>query len=63
MALALLPTSKIFRAGSRIRVTIAGADPRQRNLRELRVEVDPAVEAPPDRHAPDSSAQMKPCLK
>lgn len=36
----LLPTSKVFKAGHRLRLTLTGADPRQRNLRE--VTLDPA---------------------
>lgn len=36
MQIALLPGSRVFRAGHRFRVTITGADPRQRNLAELR---------------------------
>jgi predicted acyl esterase len=43
MAVPLLPTSKIFRAGSRIRITLAGADPRQRNLAELRTDPAPTL--------------------
>jgi uncharacterized protein len=33
---ALTPSSKVFRAGSRLRVSIRGADPRQRNLEAIR---------------------------
>ncbi|WP_129793821.1 CocE/NonD family hydrolase [Sphingosinicella sp. CPCC 101087] len=36
VSFALTPNSKRFRAGSRIRVSVRGADPRQRNLREIR---------------------------
>lgn len=36
MQIALLPGARVFRAGHRFRVTITGADPRQRNLAELR---------------------------
>lgn len=43
MAVPLLPTARIFRAGSRLRVTIAGADPRQRNLSELRIDPPPTL--------------------
>jgi uncharacterized protein len=36
LEIALLPTSRVFRAGHRLRVSIRGADPRQRNIAELR---------------------------
>ncbi|GIL41591.1 CocE/NonD family hydrolase [Roseiterribacter gracilis] len=43
LVFALLPTSKIFQAGHKMRVTITGADPRQRDRREMspppRVEI------------------------
>lgn len=43
MRVALLPTSAIFRAGARLRFTVAGADPRQRNLAELRIDPAPTL--------------------
>ncbi|MGZ8311111.1 MAG: CocE/NonD family hydrolase [Allosphingosinicella sp.] len=36
LSFALTPSSKRFRAGSRVRVSIRGADPRQRNLEAIR---------------------------
>ena len=33
---ALMPTSRVFRAGSRIRLSVRGADPRQRNIEQIR---------------------------
>jgi predicted acyl esterase len=42
LSFSLSPRAYTFRAGHRIRVTFAGADPRQRNLAELRT--DPAPE-------------------
>ena len=34
--IALMPTSRVFRAGSRIRLSVRGADPRQRNIEQIR---------------------------
>lgn len=42
LAFSLSPRAYTFRAGHRIRVTLTGADPRQRNLEQLRT--DPAPE-------------------
>ncbi len=39
----LLPTSKIFKAGHRLRLTITGADPRQRNLKEIMITPAPRI--------------------
>ncbi|RYD97468.1 MAG: hypothetical protein EOP61_16625, partial [Sphingomonadales bacterium] len=36
LQIALSPTAKRFRAGYRIRLSIRGADPRQRNIAEIR---------------------------
>lgn len=41
---ALTPAARIFHAGHRLRVTITGADPRQRNLAELREDPPPRIE-------------------
>ncbi|WP_375206479.1 CocE/NonD family hydrolase [Hyphococcus sp.] len=40
---ALTPSAKIFRAGHRIRVSIRGADPRQRNIDEIAAEPAPEL--------------------
>lgn len=40
---ALLPVSRIVPAGHRLRVTVTGADPRQRNLAELRQDPPPVI--------------------
>jgi predicted acyl esterase len=36
LRIALSPTAKRFRAGYRLRLSIRGADPRQRNIAEIR---------------------------
>ena len=36
LEMALMPTAKVFREGHRIRVSVRGADPRQRNIEEIR---------------------------
>lgn len=69
LEIALLPTSKVFHAGHRLRVSIRGADPRQRNIAEirrdppetLRVTLGPGsrIALPalgPIRFAPDAAA-------
>ncbi len=43
LALALLPVSHIVQAGHRLRLTVTGADPRQRNLAELRQDPAPVI--------------------
>ncbi|MBL8552159.1 MAG: CocE/NonD family hydrolase [Hyphomonadaceae bacterium] len=43
MAIALLPVSKIVPAGARLRFTIAGADPRQRDLQQIRIDPPPRI--------------------
>lgn len=42
ISFALTPSAKVFRAGHRIRLSVRGADPRQRNLADI--AVDPAPE-------------------
>jgi len=39
----LTPSARVFAAGHRLRVTITGADPRQRNLKEIRQEPPPRL--------------------
>ena len=39
----LTPSARVFAAGHRLRVTITGADPRQRNLNEIRQEPPPQL--------------------
>lgn len=41
LSLSMVPRSWTFRAGHRLRVTIAGADPRQRNLAQIRQDPAP----------------------
>ncbi len=43
MQIDLTPISRIIPAGARLRVTIAGADPRQRNLAEIRQDPPPTI--------------------
>lgn len=43
MAVDLTPVSRVVPAGSRLRVTIAGADPRQRNLADIRQNPAPTI--------------------
>ena len=43
MAVPLLPTAQIVRAGARLRLTVAGADPRQRDLQSLRIDPPPTL--------------------
>jgi predicted acyl esterase len=40
---ALTPTSRVIPAGYRLRLVVTGADPRQRNLGELRVDPPPHI--------------------
>lgn len=51
LVIPMLPNTRVFRAGHRLRVTITGADPRQRNLQELR-------EDPPARLSVSGGAAM-----
>ena len=41
--IALLPVSHLVAAGHRLRVTITGADPRQRNLAQIRLDPPPRI--------------------
>lgn len=43
MEIVLLPVSRIVSAGSRLRINIAGADPRQRNLGQIRQNPPPVM--------------------
>ena len=43
MRMDLTPISRVVPAGSRLRVTIAGADPRQRNLADIRQNPPPVI--------------------
>ncbi|MBV9883319.1 MAG: CocE/NonD family hydrolase, partial [Sphingomonadaceae bacterium] len=43
MDVELTPVSRVVPAGARLRVTIAGADPRQRNLQEIRQNPPPVI--------------------
>ena len=43
MRFALTPTGRIVRAGQRLRVVVTGADPRQRNLADLRQDPPPRL--------------------
>jgi predicted acyl esterase len=43
MEIDLTPISRVVPAGSRLRVTITGADPRQRNLTEVRQDPPPSI--------------------
>ena len=41
LSIGLLPSAYVFKAGHRIRVTVTGADPRERNLEEIRKDPPP----------------------
>lgn len=43
MAVPLLPTAQILRAGARLRLTVTGADPRQRDLQQIRIDPAPIL--------------------
>ena len=43
LSLALTPISRVVQPGYRLRLTITGADPRQRNLKDLRQEPPPVI--------------------
>jgi hypothetical protein len=43
LSFALTPISRIVPAGSRLRFTIAGADPRQRNLKQIQLDPAPKI--------------------
>jgi putative CocE/NonD family hydrolase len=48
---ALTPVARVISAGSRLRVVVTGADPRQRNLAELRKEPPPRIRVASGRNA------------
>jgi predicted acyl esterase len=43
LSFALTPTSEIVEAGHRLRLVVTGADPRQRNLEDIRIEPAPSI--------------------
>lgn len=43
LSIAMTPISRVIPAGARLRLTIAGADPRQRNLQEVRLDPAPQI--------------------
>ena len=43
LSIGLLPSAYVFKAGHRIRVTVTGADPRERNLEEIRKDPPPRL--------------------
>jgi predicted acyl esterase len=43
LSFALTPTSRVLAAGTRLRLVVTGADPRQRNLREIRLDPPPEI--------------------
>jgi predicted acyl esterase len=43
VSIAFTPVSRVIAAGSRLRLTIAGADPRQRNLQQIRISPAPRI--------------------
>ena len=43
VSLALTPLSRVVPAGSKLRLTIAGADPRQRNLNDIKITPAPVI--------------------
>jgi len=43
MAIELTPVARVVPAGARLRLTIAGADPRQRNLADIRQDPPPVI--------------------
>jgi predicted acyl esterase len=43
LSFALTPTARVIPAGHRLRLVVTGADPRQRNLDELRVDPPPRI--------------------
>jgi hypothetical protein len=40
---ALTPVAQVVPAGSRLRLVVTGADPRQRNLKEVRLDPPPLI--------------------
>lgn len=43
LSIAMTPISRVVPAGARLRLTIAGADPRQRNLKDIRLSPAPEI--------------------
>ena len=43
LSIALTPVSRVLPAGARLRFSVAGADPRQRNLQDIRIEPAPEL--------------------
>ena len=43
LSFGMLPSAYVFKSGHRIRVTVTGADPRQRNLEEIRKDPPPRL--------------------
>ena len=43
LSIAMTPVSRVIPAGARLRLTVAGADPRQRNLQEIRISPAPEI--------------------
>ncbi|HMB71966.1 MAG TPA: CocE/NonD family hydrolase C-terminal non-catalytic domain-containing protein, partial [Gammaproteobacteria bacterium] len=43
LSFALTPTSKVLAAGDRLRLVVTGADPRQRNLADIRTDPAPTI--------------------
>src|SRR5690606_40524236 len=43
LSFALTPTSEVIEAGHRLRFVVTGADPRQRNLKDIRQEPAPNI--------------------
>jgi len=43
VSIALTPLSRVVPAGARLRLTIAGADPRQRNLKDIKLTPPPVI--------------------
>jgi predicted acyl esterase len=43
LSIALTPVSRVVPAGGRLRLTIAGADPRQRNLQDIKLDPAPTI--------------------
>jgi hypothetical protein len=44
MAFALTPASQVIPAGYRLRLVVTGADPRQRNLNQIRLDPPPTIQ-------------------
>jgi hypothetical protein len=43
LSIAMTPVSRVVPAGARLRLTVAGADPRQRNLKDIRLSPAPEI--------------------